>query len=156
MIMRTGALSTLALTLWLTSAAAAQTNDEIMMWALGEVGGELQVCSAYFGVCSHCIKAQRPDLAITYQQAADRTAALALSSQRGAGVSDKAFLAQDAYYTKTMMGAMNENCSNIQVLLNKYSNFCQQLSRDADPRLKAWIACIRAGQQTCGGPGLPE
>ena len=66
-----------------------------------------------------------------------------------------AFVAQDAYYTKAMMGEMNGNCSNIQVLLNKYSDFCQQLSRDADPRLKAWIACLRAGQQTCGGPGLP-
>src|SRR5437016_4130792 len=92
-----------------TSAATAQTNDEVMIGALGEVGGELQICSVYFGVTSRCIKAQRPDLAITYQQAADGTAELAISSQRGAGVSDKAFLAQDAYYTKTMMGAMNEN-----------------------------------------------
>ena len=35
--------------------AAAQT-DEDMKWALGEVGGELQICSAYFAVCSRCIK----------------------------------------------------------------------------------------------------
>jgi hypothetical protein len=70
-------------------------------------------------------------------------------------VSDEAFRAQDSYYTKAMMEVMNGNCSNIQVLLNKYLSFCQQLARDADPRLKAWIACLRAGQQTCGGPGLP-
>jgi hypothetical protein len=134
---------------------AAAHTDEDMKSALGEVGGELQICSAYFAVCSRCIKPQKPDLAITYRQASDRTASLAYSSQRTAGVSDEAFRAQDSYYTKAMMEVMNGNCSNIQVLLNKYLSFCQQLARDADPRLKAWIACLRAGQQTCGGPGLP-
>jgi hypothetical protein len=29
------------------------------------------------------------------------------------------------------------------VLLKKYMSFCQQLSQDADPRLKEWIACFR-------------
>jgi hypothetical protein len=58
-------------------------------------------------------------------------------------------------YAKAMMEAMNGNCSNIAILLNKYMSFCQQLDRDADPRLKAWVACLRAGQQKCGGPGLP-
>jgi hypothetical protein len=54
-----------------------------------------------------------------------------------------------------MMKAMNGNCSNIQVLLNRYMNFCLQLDHDSTPRLKEWIACVHARQQSCGGPGLP-
>ena len=71
------------------------------------------------------------------------------------GELDEAILAQDAYYTTAMMKAMNGNCSNIQVLLSKYMSFCQQLDQDGGRRLKEWIACLRAGQQTCSGPGLP-
>jgi hypothetical protein len=134
---------------------ATQTTDEVMKSALGEVAEELQECSVYFGVVSRCVKPQRPGVAVTYGHAADKVGELAKSSSRAAGMSHEAFHARDAYYTKAMMEAMSGNCSNIQVLLNKYLSFCQQLEQDADPRLKAWIACLRAGQQTCGGPGLP-
>jgi hypothetical protein len=136
------------------TAATAQT-DEDMKGALGEVAGEMQVCGDYFSVISRCIKPQRPDLATTYQVASDRIMLLAIAGQQAVGVSEKAIVAQSLAYTEAMMKAMNGNCSNIQVLLNRYMNFCQQLSQDADPRVKKWIACIHAGQQTCGGPGLP-
>lgn len=66
------------------------------------------------------------------------------SALQAAGVSDKAIVAQSLAYTELMMKAMNGNCSNIQVLLNKYMNFCLQLDHDADPRLKEWIACVHA------------
>src|ERR1700730_16640926 len=51
--------------------------------------------------------------------------------------------------------AMGGDCTNIAVLLQRYLKFCQQLSHDADQRLKEWVACARARQRTCGGPGLP-
>ena len=54
------------------------------------------------------------------------------------------------------MKSMGGNCTNIAVLLNKYMDFCVQISQDADPRLRAWIACFHAGQHgLCGGPGVP-
>ena len=46
--------------------------------------------------------------------------------------------------------AAGGNCTNIAVLLNRYVYFCQQLSRDADPRLREWIACIIAKAPKCG------
>jgi hypothetical protein len=70
-------------------------------------------------------------------------------------LSDAAYAAQGSLYAKAMMKAMDGNCTNIAVLLQRYSDFCQRLSQDADPRLTEWIACIRARNQTCGGPGLP-
>ena len=136
------------------NAATAQTDVD-MKWALGEVASEMQVCGDYFSVAARCFKPQRPDLATTYQVASDRIMSSAISGQRAAGMSDKAIVAQSLAYTETMMKAMNGNCSNVQVLLNRYMNFCQQLDRDSGPRLKEWIACIHARQLSCGGPGLP-
>ena len=137
-------------------AATAQTDQE-MIWALGEVGQELQVCSVYFTVLSGCLEHQEPALSKTYLQGAQRLGPLALSSQQSAGVSGEAYLAFSDVLFKAMNKSMGWNCTNIAVLLNKYMNFCQQLSKDADPRLRAWIACIHAGQHgTCGGPGAPE
>jgi hypothetical protein len=131
-----------------------QTNDD-MRWALGEVAGELQVCSVYFLVVSSCINDQRPDLARTYRAASDKLSGLAISSGRAVGVSDLAYMAQASLYTDAMMKSMRGNCTNIAVLLQKYSKFCQRLSQDADPRLREWIACARARDARCGGPGLP-
>jgi hypothetical protein len=150
--MWTNVIALMAVSLSVT--AAAQT-DEDMKSALGEVAGEMQVCGDYFGVVSRCLKPQRPDLAATYQVASDRIMLSAISGQQAAGVSDKAIVAQSLAYTELMMKAMNGNCSNIQVLLSRYMNFCQQLDSDSTPRLKEWIACIHARQQSCAGPGLP-
>jgi hypothetical protein len=136
-------------------SAAAQTTDADMQRALGEVAGELEVCSVYFLVGSACIKDQRPDLAETYRAASDKVADMAISSGRAVGVSDKAYAAQASLYTDAMMKAMGGNCTNIAVLLQRYSNFCKRLAEDVDPRLKEWVACARARRETCDGPGLP-
>ena len=133
----------------------AQTPDQVMLGAMGEVAEELQICSVYFLVTSSCINPQRPDLGLAYRQEADRLGNLAISSGRAAGISDQAYLARGNMYASAMMKAMGGNCTNIAVLQQRYLNFCQQLSQDADPRLRAWIACIRNQKQTCGGPGLP-
>lgn len=139
------------LALWLgTAAATAQTQE--MKLALGEVGEELQTCSVYFTVVSGCLGQQRPDLSETYLEAAQRLGLLGASSKQNAGVSQDAILAFSNMMFDDMKKSMGGNCTNIAVLLKKYKDFCQRLSQDADPRLKQWIACIRAKQQTCGGP----
>jgi hypothetical protein len=58
-------------------------------------------------------------------------------------------------YSKAMMTALDNNCSNIAVLQLKYMEFCKGLSHDADPRLTEWIACAKANKADCGGPELP-
>jgi hypothetical protein len=152
--MRTFAAGLFALCL-AVGAARAQTNQE-MIWALGEVGGELQTCSVYFTVISGCLQHQRPDVSERYQQAANRLALLGASIQQSAGVSQEAYLAFSDVLFQGMKKSIGGNCTNIAVLLKKYMDFCQKLSQDADPRLKEWIACIRAHQQTCGGVIAPS
>ncbi len=153
--MRTNVIALMAVCLSVIAATAQTDTDEDMKSALGEVAGEMQLCGDYFSVVSRCLKPQKPDLAATYQVTSDRTMISAISGQQAAGVSDKANVAQSLAYTELMMKAMNGNCSNIQVLLNKYMNFCLQLDHDSTQRLKEWIACIHTRQQSCGGPGLP-
>lgn len=134
--------------------ATAQTDDELKR-AMGEVAGELQQCSVFFRIASSCVSTQNPALARDYEKMARKVADLAISSGRDAGVSDEAYAALNSLETEAMANAMRRNCTNIAVLLNKYSKFCQRLSQDADPRLKEWIACARSRQPTCGGPVLP-
>jgi hypothetical protein len=153
--MRVTTVAALFTTVFLVGSARAQTPDQVVLSAMGEVAGELQTCSVYYLVGSSCLSAQRPDLARTYRAMADKVGDLAITSGRAAGISDAAYAAQASLYAKAMMKAMDGNCTNIAVLLRRYSDFCQRLSQDADPRLKEWIACIRARNQTCGGPGLP-
>jgi hypothetical protein len=145
----------LVTTFFLVSSAWAQTDKDILQ-ATGEVAGELQTCSVYFLVTSTCIGPQRPDLGQTYREAADKLGNLAIATGRAAGISETAYAAQASLYAKAMMKEMGGNCTNIAVLLQRYSEFCQRLSQGDDPRLMDWIACIRGRKQTtCGGPGLP-
>jgi hypothetical protein len=39
-----------------------------------------------------------------------------------------------------MLKSMGGNCINIGVVLERYADFCGQLRRDADPRLKELLA----------------
>jgi hypothetical protein len=152
--MRAFAVTLLAL--YLSAGAAAALTNQEMIWAMGEVGEELQVCSIYFTVTSGCLERQEPATSKKYMQAAEGLALLGLSSKQSAGVSKKAYLAFSDVLFKDMMKAMDGSCTNFAVLLKKYMDFCVQLSQDADPRLRAWIACIHAGQHgLCGGPGVP-
>ena len=78
---------------------------------------------------------------------------LGLANQKTAGISDEAYLT----FTKVLFQDMKKTmgtCTNIAVLFNKYSDFCWHLNQDADPRLRAWIACIalnsgRAADRAC-------
>lgn len=138
----------------LSAPAGAQTNEQIKR-ALGETASELQQCAVYFLVTSVCISSQDAGLASSYRSAADRLSGLALSSFQSAGTSRAAFLAQGQIYSKAMMTALDNNCSNIAVLQLKYMEFCKGMNRGADPRLLEWIACAKANKAACGGPELP-
>jgi len=140
---------------FVVGSAMAQTADDVTASAMAEVGRELQICSVYYITTSTCVGSQDHDLSNTYLQAADRLGNMANATERATGVSNAAYAAQGRLYLEAMTNAMDRNCSNIAVLLEKYAKFCQRLSRNADPQLSEWIACLRAKQQICGGPAAP-
>ena len=102
--MRAFAVTLLALYLSV-GAAAAQTNQQ-MIWAMGEVGEELQVCSIYFTVVAGCLQQQEPDISKKYQQGAERLGLLGATSKQSAGVSKEAYLAFSDVLFKAMMKSM--------------------------------------------------
>jgi hypothetical protein len=141
-----------ALTLCLCAhVGMAQTNEEIKQ-AVGEVASELQQCSVYFLLVSTCVASQDSTLSLSYRKAADKVGELALTSGRTAGLSDKAFTARGQLLSEAMIKSMGGDCINSAVPMKKYMNFCQQLSRGADPRLMEWIKCIQASNRTCNAP----
>jgi hypothetical protein len=52
--------------------------------------------------------------------------------------------------TAAMINAMRGDCTNIAVLRQRYSRFCERLSQGTDRRFKEWIACARAGRSFLG------
>jgi hypothetical protein len=96
--MRAFAVTLLALYLSV-GAAAAQTNQQ-MIWAMGEVGEELQVCSIYFTVVAGCLQQQEPDISN------ERLGLLGATSKQSAGVSKEAYLAFSDVLFKAMMKSM--------------------------------------------------
>jgi hypothetical protein len=136
----------------LVRAASAHTAEETKR-ALGEVAGELQLCSVYYMLGWKCT-AQDPAQANTYRDMSDKVARLAISTGRSVGVSDEAYAATVNLRTQTMIKSIG-TCTNIDVLHRRYSKFCLRLNEGADPRTKEWIACARAQRPTCDEPGLP-
>jgi hypothetical protein len=137
-------------------AAQTQPPTDVELKALGETAGELEVCSAFFMVVATCIAPQEPKLASDYEAKGKTIGGLSFKLLENLGVSEEAISAQYKLYTNSMLNAMQKNCTNIAVLLQRYMNFCQRLSQDADPRLKEWIACFQTERQrSCGSPGLP-
>jgi hypothetical protein len=141
----------IAICAFFNNLAFAQTNDE-MKWALGEVGGELQLCSVYFLVLSSCLEKQEPALSVRYRTASDNISKLAISGSLAVGVSPEAYTSMAQLEAANMMKSMGNNCTNIAILLKKYMNFCQRLSNGSDARIGEWLTCIRMSRKTCDGP----
>ena len=97
--MRAFAVTLLAL--YLSAGAAMALTDQEMMWAVGEVGEELQVCSIYFTVASGCLQHQEPALSETYLQMARRAALSGAKAKQSAGVSPEAYLAFSEFSSRT-------------------------------------------------------
>lgn len=120
--------------------------------AIGEVGEELQVCSAYFAMISGCLATQSPELSKTYQDSAYRASLLGASSKQSLGVSTEAILAFSDQVFRDMMKSIHGNCGNIAILTNKYKDFCKRIIEHPDIRLHEWDRCIRSGRSSCGAP----
>jgi hypothetical protein len=149
-----GALIATTLTCTALGAAQLTKQDKVIADAFGETADEMRVCSVYLYVSASCLKDNDlHDLAQKYTAAAEKlnNAAIDILISPIIGMSQQAYLAANSIEVKTMMGAMNNRCTNIAVLLQKYSNFCQRLSQDATPRFKEWAACVRTKQRPCPG-----
>jgi hypothetical protein len=125
------------------NAARQQTND-----ALNELSSEMTECSVYFIVSSTCFKKdpQAADMVRDYRRAADKIAELALTTGGAVGLSVQGLAARQKLMFEDMMTSTSKNCTNLSVLLERYSRFCKQLAQAPDDRLKELLS-----GKTCTG-----
>jgi hypothetical protein len=123
-------------------------SDANVTRAVNELSGEKLECAVFFSVGAQCVRGH-PDQSVpgvvsdvtqAFQDMLDR----GVKTSRTAGLSDAAATARRNMVTDAMLKSMGGNCINIGVVLERYADFCGQLRRDADPRLKELLA-----GQTC-------
>jgi hypothetical protein len=116
--------------------------------AVNELSGEMLECAVFFAVGAQCMRGHPdqsvPGVVSDATQAFQDMLDLGVKTGRTAGLSDAAATAQRNMVTDAMLKSMGGNCSNIGVVLERYADFCGQLRRDAEPRLKELVA-----GQTC-------
>ena len=123
-------------------------SDPNVTRAVNELSREMLECAVFFAVSAQCVRGN-PDRPVP-GVVSDATQAfldmldLGVKTGRTAGLSDAAAKAQRNMLTDAMLKSMGGNCINIGVVLERYADFCGQLRRDADPRLKELLA-----GQTC-------
>ena len=66
---------------------------------------------------------------------ASKIGGLAISTGATVGVTIEGQQARSKLMRDEMSQKLNNNCTNIAVLMEKYLTFCKQLSENADPRL---------------------
>jgi len=125
-------------------------SDASATRAASELSGEMLECAVFFAIGAQCVRGHAhqsvPGVVTDAMQAFQDMLDLARKTGRTVGVSDAAATARRNTVTDAMLKAMGGNCNNIGVILERYADFCEQLRRDADPRLKELLA-----GKTCTG-----
>ncbi len=133
----------LALFAWcfVSITASAQSNRSN---ALNELTGEMLECSVYYVISANCIEGHpdpdAPRLVKTYKGLANDILALAIKTGKSGGVSEDAVNARLTPVSKDLMGSIGNKCVMINVLFDRYDNFCKQLARNVDARLNELLA----------------
>jgi hypothetical protein len=133
----------MALFAWclLSITASAQSNKTN---AINELTGEMLECSVYYIISANCIEGHpdpdAPGLVKTYKGLANDIATLAISTGKSVGVSDDAVNARLSLISKDLMGSIGNKCVMINVLFDRYDDFCKQLAKNVDARLKELLA----------------
>ena len=116
--------------------------------SLNELSGEMLECAVFFAIGSQCVKGHpdpsAPETVESAMKAFDELLDMAIDTGRKAGLSQAAITARQKMTTDAMMKLMGGQCINIAVVIERYADFCEQLHRDADPRLQELLA-----GQTC-------
>jgi hypothetical protein len=118
-------------------ASAQDLSDAQTRRAVNELSGEMLECSVYFLVFAFCLQGNPdpsvPQLIKDLNAQASKIGTLATTTGRMLGVTDEAVAARSRLMRDDMMKKLNNNCTNIAVLMEKYINFCKQLTENADP-----------------------
>jgi hypothetical protein len=124
----------------MTTGAFAQSLSDAEKRAVNELSGEMLECSVYFLVSATCLQGSpdpsTPQITKNLNEQGAKFGELAITTGRIVGMTDAALGARAESIRADMMKAANSNCIKIPTLVEKYSNFCQLLTNNADSRLE--------------------
>ena len=124
----------------MTTGALAQSLSDAEKRAVNELSGEMLECSVYFLVSATCLQGRpdpsTPQITKNLNEQGAKFGELAITTGRIVGMTDAALGARAELIRADMMKAVNGNCTKIATLVEKYSNFCQLLTKNSDPRLE--------------------
>jgi hypothetical protein len=123
----------------MTFVAVGQPLSENEIRAVNALSAELLECSVYFTITVQCVRGH-PDPSVpriieNFEEMSKKAGVMSIQVGKIVGVTDAAVGSRMKLITNEMMKSMNNDCVNIAVLLERYTNFCQRLLQDADPRL---------------------
>jgi hypothetical protein len=91
-------------------------------------------CRRYFAVLAQCLRNGDPSdkLIKTIEQQSQRTLEIAFAFSQTVGVKPEAWAAKTKYTLKRHMDRMNNDCLNISVLFEPYTEQCKRLVANPD------------------------
>jgi hypothetical protein len=124
-------------------------------WATNELSSEMIECGQYFLVSWGCFKGvPNPAAEATandYRAASDRISQLALQVGKSIGLTEQAVASRMRLANQGLNKAINGNCVNISILLERYATFCKTLARHPDQRFIELMQCsLKKTTMPCG------
>ena len=111
---------------------------------MNELAGEMLECSSYFLILAQCVEShpdpRAPKIAENYRHSAQQLGTLAITVGRSIGITDEATEARTKLSFGQQMKSIKNNCINISVLLERYSDFCALMGRTPDKRMEELAA----------------
>ena len=101
--------------------------------ALVNLAADFSNCAAYCAIVAN-LPQSSPEVAEGYADASVNLLQMAIESSN-----EKVAKARMELAIKDMSAELNGDLGNMSVLINEYSEMCQELSNDLEPRLQYWL-----------------
>jgi hypothetical protein len=123
----------------LAQAQAPKASKETM--AMANMIDHAADCYTYFAVLAQCLRNRDPSdkLIKTIEQQSQRTLEIAFAFSQTVGVKPEAWAAKTKYTLKRHIDRMNNDCLNISVLFEPYTEQCKRLVANPDIVLKEFL-----------------
>jgi hypothetical protein len=118
--------------------ASAQDQSKMRI-ALGGFSGDATLCYAYYSVLANCIRKQNPELATRADEAAQGILKMSFDAGKAVGISQRTILARTQIALNEQTADIDDDCTNVAVILNKHAPFCKNLQEHGTERLQAII-----------------
>jgi hypothetical protein len=117
-------------------ANAQKASKETM--AIANMIDHAAECYTFFEALAQCLRNRDPSdkLITTMEQQSQQTLAIALPLTQRVGVKPEAWLAKVKYILKRHMDSMNNDCLNVSVLFEPYTQRCKRLVANPDAVLR--------------------